>query len=342
MEFKEFTAGADDNDRRLDRVIRKIAEKENLSGLYKAIRKGLVRLNGKKTDVSEHIFEGDKIRIPEFLLQKEDEDKTSSENKVQPENHNAKAGFQIVFKNEDLLVINKPYDIPVHSAANSLEKSVAEFYRNSFPQKKSISFTPGPLHRLDRKTTGLLAFSMSLNGARWFSENIAKHSIKKIYTAIVQGKVDDAQEWTDFITKEYSTEKSFQTVKVSANPEKLKNSEKNGKNENRSEAKKSLVAKTKIVPIKYFEYKKNPCTLVEIEIQTGRTHQIRSQAAFHGFPLLGDAAYGGKEISAEQDFFLHAKTLIFSENRLPGLPEKLEAKIPFAFEKFCKTDLLNI
>ncbi len=336
MEFKEFTAGTDDNDRRLDRVIRKIAEKENLSGLYKAIRKGLVRVNGKKTEVSGHIFEGDKIKIPEFLLQTKDEDKTSLNNNAQPEKQKINASLDVVFQNEDLLVIDKPYDIPVHSAANSLEKSVVEFYSNNFPQKKSISFTPGPLHRLDRKTTGLLAFSMSLNGARWFSENIADHSIRKIYTAIVQEKLSGTQEWTDFISKEYSKGNAFQTVKVSAKSRETETTE------NPSGTEKSLLAKTKIIPVRYFEYKKVPCTLVEIEIQTGRTHQIRSQAAFHGFPLLGDTAYGGTEIYAEQDFFLHAKTLIFPENRLPGIPEKLEVKIPFAFEKFCKTDLLNI
>lgn len=336
MEFKEFTAGADDNDRRLDRVIRKIAEKENLSGLYKALRKGLVRLNGKKTDVSERVFEGDKIRIPDFLLKKEDENSflansQKSELKNGPEK--TKADFQIIFQNEDFLIINKPYDIPVHGASNSLEKAVVDFYRNNFPQKKSISFTPGPLHRLDRKTTGILAFSMSLTGARWFSENIANHSIKKIYTAVVQGKVLEPQCWTDYISKEYSESKTFQTVKIYAGDEIQENS---------AAQKKSLLAKTKIFPVKYFEYKKNPCTLANIEIETGRTHQIRSQAAFHGFPLLGDTAYGGIKISAEQDFFLHAKTLVFPEERLPDLPEKLEANLPFAFEKFCKTDLLNI
>ncbi len=336
MEFKEFTAGIDDNDRRLDRVVRKISGKENLSGLYKAIRKGLVRLNGKKTDVSEHIFIGDKIRIPEFLLQKDDKNPEKGQSLLHSQRQRKLPDFQVVFQNEDLLVINKPYDISVHGSSDSLEKAVLEFYKDNFPQKKSISFTPGPLHRLDRKTTGLLAFSMSLTGARWFSENIANHSIKKIYTAIVQGKLSGPQGWTDFVSKDYSAEKTFRTVKVSDTPEKTENFA------NQKKESKSLMAKTKIVPIKYFEYKKNPCTLVEIEIQTGRTHQIRSQSAFHGFPLLGDTAYGGTKILAEQDFFLHAKTIIFPKERISGLPEKLEAKVPFAFEKFCKTDLLNI
>ncbi len=340
MEFKEFTAGKDDNDRRLDRVIRKIAEKENLSGLYKAIRKGLVRLNGKKTDASEHIFEGDKIKIPEFLLQKKDENSEPEKNKKQPgeksESQKANYDFQIIFQNDDFLVINKPYDVPVHGAKNSLEKSVIEFYRNNFPHEKSISFTPGPLHRLDRKTTGIIAFSMSLKGARWFSENIANHSIKKIYTAVLQGKIPEPQNWTDFITKEYSEEKTFQTVKISGKAERTEKSGNHGNTGN------FLLAKTKIIPIKYFEYKKIPCTFAEIEIQTGRTHQIRAQSAFHGFPLLGDTAYGGTKITAEQDFFLHAKTLIFPEERIPGLPEKLESNLPFAFEKFCKTNMLNI
>lgn len=322
MDFKEFTAGSDDNDRRLDRVIRKISGKENLSGLYKAIRKGIVKLNGKKTDASQRIFEGDKIEIPSFLL------------KTETNPQNQKTDLLIVFQNEDLLVINKPYDIPVHGSANSLEKSAAEFYRRNFPHRKSISFTPGPLHRLDRKTTGLLAFSLSLKGARWFSENIASHSIKKIYTAVLQGKISGAQSWNDFISKEYSEKKSFQTVKVSAE---IKNEP-----ENTEENLKFLAAKTKIRPVKYFSFNGTECTLAEIEIETGRTHQIRAQAAFHGLPLLGDTAYGGIKISAEQDFFLHAGKLVFPEERLEGLPEKLEAKLPPAFEKFCKTATLNI
>lgn len=321
MDFREFTAGADDDNRRLDRIIRKISGKENLSGLYKAIRKGLVKLNGKKTEVSEHVFKGDKIKVPEFLLQDE-----SSENKKSCSVCAKKTDFQIIFQNEDLLVINKPYDVPVHGSADSLEKSAVEFYREKFPEKKSISFTPGPLHRLDRKTTGLLAFSMSLAGARWFSENIASHSIKKVYSAVFQGKITEAQKWTDFISKEYSEESSFQTVKVAGT----------------QLSEKYAVAETEIFPLRHFEYKGIPCTIADIEIKTGRTHQIRAQAAFHGFPLLGDTAYGGTEITAGQDFFLHAKTLFFPENRLPGLPRKLDAKPPFAFEKFCKTYLLNI
>ena len=317
MDFKEFTATEDDNDRRLDRIIRKIVPKENLSDLYKAIRKGLIKVNGKKSENNAHILKGDIIKIPSFFFTE------SSINTHLNTQQNDKTPFkkndedlQIIFINKDLLVINKPYDIAVHGTSNSLEKKVVDFYKKNFPDKTSLSFLPGPLHRLDRKTTGLLAFSMSLNGARWFSENIANHSIKKIYISILQGKILQKQKWSDYIAKEYSTEKTFQTVFVSSVKKDTFN-----------------LAITTISPIKYFDYKNIPCTLAEIEIETGRTHQIRSQAAFHGFPLLGDTAYGGKKINEEENFFLHAKTLLFPNERLEGFPLKLEAELPSSFKK---------
>ncbi len=317
MDFLEFTAGNDDNDRRLDKILRKIAGQKNLSGIYKAIRKGLVRLNGKKTDFSEKVFAGDKIKIASFLLENENSIKQT---KKSPENSNAdkkeyKPDFQIIFENKDILVVNKPYDVTVQGSDDSLNKKVLEYYKASRSSSSSLAFSPGPLHRLDRKTTGLLVFSMSLDGARWFSKNIAEHTITKIYLAVVQGNLLKTERWNDFIKKDSSEKsKGFKTVEISKE-----------KSDDFADAKE---AATEAKPLKHFKISGIECTLVQFHIFTGRTHQIRAQSAFHGFPLFGDTAYGGIKTNAEQDFFLHASELVFPKERLSGIPEKLEAQMP--------------
>lgn len=306
MDFIEFTAGSDDDGRRLDRIIKKLLKGENLSGLYKAIRKGLIKVNEGKKSPSDKILKGDKIKIANFLIPNQNlQEINSKKNLYKPD-------FDIIFENQDILIINKPYDKTVQGSKNSLNNQIVEYYNATRNTNESISFTPGPLHRLDRKTTGLLAFSMSLKGAKWFSENLKNHKITKIYCGIIQGKLQKAEIWNDFIKKDFSSKSAFQTVKVAK--------------ENQEDFFESKSAITKVIPLKYETIFNTECTIAQFHIFTGRTHQIRSQSAFHGFPLLGDISYGGKKINAEQDFFLHAEMLIFPKERLAGLPEKIEIK----------------
>lgn len=310
MEFKEFTAGPDDSDRRLDRVIRKFVQQDSLSGIYKAIRKGLVKVNDKKTDASNHIFQGDVIKIAEFLLNRDD-------SAVIENNLKKPFPYEIILQTDDLLFINKPYDIAVHGSVDSLENIVAQWYKSSGLSSNSLSFKPGPLHRLDRKTTGLLAFSLSLKGARWFTENISTHCIAKKYNGIVEGIISEKQDWIDYISKDFDNDSSFQTVSIS--------SEKNDG---------SKKAVTHVKPISSGSITGRPYTFVEFDIETGRTHQIRSQSALHGHPLAGDTAYNGKPISAKRDFFLHAAELVIPKENPLGLPEKIQCPIPADFKDF--------
>ena len=92
---------------------------------------------------------------------------------------------------------------------------------------------------------------------------------------------------------------------------------------------------TKITPVKYGKYKNIDITFVEIEIKTGRMHQIRAQASLHNHPLLGDTAYGGLKIEDfSQDFFLHAKELIFPSENPINLPNTVNATLPKPFIEF--------
>ena len=321
MDFLEFNAGIDDNDRRIDKVLRNFIKDVPLSSIYKYIRKNLIKINNKKTTQDYRVKTGDIISIAAFIINDFSENQSESNNLQKNEETNLKKDLEIVFQNEDILILNKPYDILVHGSDNSLDKQVENYYKKINQNKsKSLSFTPGPLHRLDRKTTGLLSFSLSLNGARWFSENIKNHTIQKKYVSVVQNKLLHQEEWIDYIEKKSDKDNSkFHKVEVS----KLKEND---------EQKKCI---TKITPVKYGKYKNKDITFVEIEIKTGRMHQIRAQASLHNHPLLGDTAYGGLKLEDfSQDFFLHAKDLIFPSENPINLPKTVNATLPQPYLEF--------
>lgn len=321
MDFLEFNAGIDDNDRRIDKVLRNFIKDVPLSSIYKYIRKNLIKINNKKTTQDYRVKTGDVISIAAFIINDFSENQSESNNLQKNEETAFQKNLEIVFQNEDILILNKPYDVLVHGSDNSLDKQVENYYKKINQNKsKSLSFTPGPLHRLDRKTTGLLSFSLSLNGARWFSENIKNHTIQKKYVSVVQNRLLHQEEWIDYIEKKSDKDNSkFHKVEVS----KLKEND---------EQKKCI---TKITPVKYGKYKNKDITFVEIEIKTGRMHQIRAQASLHNHPLLGDTAYGGLKLEDfSQDFFLHAKELIFPSENPINLPKIVNATLPQPFLEF--------
>lgn len=314
MDFKDFTAGINDNDRRLDKIIRNFIKNASLPEIYKALRKGLIKVNRKKCKPEIHIFEGDVISIASFLIDNQNIKNNKSMKKTSAINKS-----YIIFENSDLLILNKPYDINVHGDDNSLDKQVLDYF-NLKNQNTSLSFTPGPLHRLDKKTTGLIAFSFSLNGARWFAENIKNHSITKIYYAIMEGIIDSADRWEDLITNKNENSEGFYKVTAS--------------NDETDEDSKTAI--TEVKPLAYGKYNDRNITFMEIHILTGRKHQIRAQSALHGHPLLGDTTYGGsKIIDNKQSLFLHAGKLMIPSNPL-GLPEILKVPLPESFQQFLK------
>lgn len=304
MDFVDFPISQNDLDRRIDKIIRKFIPEISLSLVYKDLRKGLIKVNSKKVKEDYRVQSGDIVNIASFLLETTDN---------QPDIQKTEISLplpEIVFKNQHILLINKPYDSLVHGSETSLDKAVLNYYKNNI-KDNSLSFTPGPLHRLDRKTTGLLAFSLSLQGAHWFSEHIKDHSIQKFYAAIAEGKVNKKEHWEDFIQKDENKNKSFKTVTASS-------SKKTGDEK---------LASTDIEPIAYGNYAGKTVTLIKLNIHTGRTHQIRAQSALHGHPLLGDTAYGGKKLpDSKQDFYLQAYCLKIPENPIE-LPDEIKIEL---------------
>ena len=313
MEFLQYTAGVDDDGRRIDRVIRIFLKTIPMTEIYKLIRKGLIRVNGKRVECNYRIKKDDEIKIPRFSA-----DSASSTSKLSISADISDVND--VFKNSYVRVINKPYGMSVHGGGcvsggtPSLEQIVnAQFV----PENESLSFRPGPLHRIDRHTTGLVVFSQNHKGAMIFSEMLQKHQIKKEYLAVLSGNLKTEATWEDLIENEEDS-MSFYTVKVGE-----------GK-----------LARTKVKPIAHGEFSGSDITLTIIEIDTGRKHQIRSQCAYHKFPLLGDTAYNNKKAMENNGrFYLHSWRMTFPSDNQIELPETITAPLPTNFQNFIRNHL---
>lgn len=322
MEFIRFKTGKDDEGRRLDRIAKKLLSEENLSQLYKALRNGLIKVNEKKQKGEYRIQKGDEIKIASFLAENAVPADKKNQEKITPLPEE-----WIVIRTQELLFLNKPYDLPVQKSKageRALNVLVQEDY--DFQNiRKSLSFRTGPLHRLDRRTTGLIAFSQNLEGAQAFSKAIQEHRIKKTYLAIVEGALEQTETWTEKISrneKDLNSSK-FHTVSVD------------------SDSKNSKESNTTAIPIAYGKYKGIQVSLVKFIISTGRTHQIRATSAYHSHPLLGDTVYGARQISEKQLLFLHSYSLEFQEN-LFSLPKKIVCSPGENFVSVLKSALINL
>lgn len=323
MEFVQYRTGSDDVGRRLDKVLRILFPDTPLSQFYSSLRKGLIRINEKKVRQDYHISEGDVIYVAVFL------DFCKRDTSVSTISPSDGCEISCIFRNEHLLFLNKPYDMPVHETDSFKGQTLNRYVIDHYPAKEgSLSFTPGPLHRLDRKTTGIIAFSQSINGARIFTELLKKHEIKKYYLTVVEGIFSEELTFIDEISRDTGdNEHSFHTVTASAWQDEISDGITHKK------------AITTVKPIDCGTFNGKPFTFAEVAIETGRTHQIRSQCAAHGYPLLGDTAYGGLRLNG---FFLHACRLEIPQPNALGLPKILVAPLPERFTVFLEKYLPTV
>ncbi|MDR2796931.1 MAG: RluA family pseudouridine synthase [Treponema sp.] len=290
-----MTIAPDDEGRRLDRLLRKALPKLPLSALHRLLRKKQVLLDGMPAEASVRPKAGSIITIPK---------------EAAPVSHDSPPAYQprtpipILWEGTGVLVLNKPAGLTVHGPA-SLDTLVRSYLAERLPP--SLSFRPGPIHRLDTPTSGIILFSTTLKGAQYFSTLIRERQVKKQYLALVDGKLEAPSRWEDLLIRDRNTGKTRVT-------------------ENQAVA--AQDAETAVFPLATT----SRYSLILAAIHTGRTHQIRAQAAFHGHPLAGDRKYGGS--FQPGGLLLHAYTLEFPVTEATkgmGLPETLKAPLPDAF-----------
>ena len=310
----ELITGENDSGRRLDRILRKALPDYPLPLIHRLLRQKLVLLNGKPGKAQDHVENGVTITISSIGVSKneninknEDKNTAAQTGKKEKNNRNILFTDSILWQDSDLLAVNKPKGIAVHGQ-DSLETQVRSYLKEKILE--SLSFKCGPLHRLDKPTSGIVVFSKSLEGARLFSSLIQERKIKKTYLAIVEGIIEKEEIWQDELFHDKRRKKTY-----------IGGSH-NGKN-----------AVTNIYPLSSI----NGLSLIRAEIITGRTHQIRSQAASRKHPLAGDIKYRGRKFNKpaangneqtaingknKADFYLHAwKLEFFKHTIIAPLPE---------------------
>ena len=272
---RKFIIGPNDSGRRADRILRILYKDMPLSMIYRLFRDGAVRVSGKKADGSLRVENGQTIEVRLLDTPKN----SASDRRV----HDAPgktfdaarfAGI-ILIETPDIVVVNKPRGVLTHGEGGIDETAKAYFAER---MSQSLSFTPAPLHRLDRNTSGALAVSASLAGAAAFSLALREGRVGKLYIAVLGGELPENQTWIDELSRDDAT-KTSRVDEAGAR------------------------AEAQAIPVLV----QSGLTLAIIRLGTGRTHQIRAQAAARGYALAGDAKYGGSPLSG--GYVLHCAVL---------------------------------
>ncbi len=267
------------------------------SRVYRLLRKGEVRVNRKRVDAEYRITAGDEVRLPPVRIDSTSEPARPS-SRLQDLIERA-----VIFQDKHLLVINKPPGVAVHGGSG-MSYGVIEALRASRPRE-----TLELVHRLDRDTSGCLAVARDRATLTSLHALIRDSGMHKTYLALVSGSWQLGTKRIDAPLSTDGRQHGERHVRVAA-------------------AGKASVSVFK--PVQFFG---SLATLMEVDIPTGRTHQIRVHAAFAGHPLLGDDKYGDRERNAElkshglKRIFLHAQSVAFDWPG-SGVPFHVSAPLP--------------
>lgn len=302
-----------------------------MSFIYKMLRKKNITLNGKKSDGKELLFTGDEVSFffsDETYEKFTKADTASHELKLNSytEAYNRLKGIEILYEDSDVLFLNKPSGVLSQKAQDS-DLSANEWMIGYLLQKGEINeaslsgFKPSVCNRLDRNTSGILLCGKSLVGSRELNRLIKMREVHKFYQLFVKGNLEKEEVLEGYLTKDEKHNKvSLQ----------------------KQETAESTYIKTSYKPISHGK----KITFVEVELFTGKTHQIRAHLASIKNPLVGDYKYGDatfnqyfKEKYGVKSQLLHAVRMEFPEKceALPNLSGMvLKSPLPVEFEGILK------
>ncbi|HUX14193.1 MAG TPA: RluA family pseudouridine synthase [Spirochaetia bacterium] len=289
--YRKLIAGTNDGGKRIDAVLRRALPHLPLSRIYRALRNGEIRIDGLRARADRRIDAGATIEVSERLIGDTTPEGDRESCQLQETDTGSVAGM-IVRETPNLVVLNKPRGVPVQGGGNIRSLPLDEQVRRYLASKieSSLSFHPGPLHRLDRNTSGLVVFSVSVEGARRFTRALRTGEVRKFYLALLAGRLPGTAIWRDALIR---NEVRRITEVAAVGPE-----------SSRENAARAKAAETRVTPLFSAATPSGPRTLALCRIVTGRTHQIRAHAAAHGYPLVGDRKYGGPP--GEGGYTLHA------------------------------------
>ncbi|HKS58750.1 MAG TPA: RluA family pseudouridine synthase [Steroidobacteraceae bacterium] len=294
-----------DDGQRLDNFLMRTLGAVPRSLVYRILRTGEVRVNGRRAKPAYRVVAGDRIRLPPIQGAKQAGDADSV--KAPSKSLREFVAAAVIFEDRDLIVVNKPAGVAVHGGSG-VSFGVIEALRAVHPELKELEL----VHRLDRETSGCLLVARRRAILRDLHAQLRGREMDKRYLALVAGRWPFGSKTIDLPLKTNLKQGGERVVRVHDEGQE---------------------AVTTFTPIEQFG---KAATLLDIALGTGRTHQIRVHAAHAGYPVAGDEKYGDREKDAKlKEFglsrmFLHAASLTFRKSEAPftvtaPLPPELES-----------------
>lgn len=265
--------GINEAGQRLDKFLRKYLKDVPLSAIYKALRKGDIRVNGSKGKENTFVELGDEIVIKYIYTDAPDIKKTID--LIEPE-------FKVTFEDKNILLVEKWPGILIHKDDEGEEETLTNQVLSYLVQKgeynpeEELTFSPSPVNRLDRNTPGIVIYAKNYQALKALNEMTRDNNIKKDYLALVNGRIKDG------------TYKAFMDKREDINYTTIYNKESSG-------------TKNIEMGVKTIE-SSGAYSFIELDLKTGRSHQLRAHLSHLGNPIVGDNKYGSKE---DNSFFVN-------------------------------------
>ncbi len=274
--MKQFNIGENDSGQRLDKFLAKLFKDVPMGMIYKWIRKKRVKVGGKKCGISYMLQKGDLLELyinDEFF----DEDKKTVKKSLP---------LDIVYEDQNLIIADKPSGVAAHGEADSLLDRVQSylFEKGEYDPKREYTFAPSLCNRIDKNTSGLVIAAKNAAALRTINEKLKNREIDKFYVAKVEGELNPKTGIIEGYTKKNEKDRKMEFY--------------------RTEVKGSKYCKT--------SYRVLNGGLVEVQLVTGRTHQIRASFAAIGHPLAGDVKYGAAKNNRKDFQMLRAYKIEFN------------------------------
>lgn len=264
------------------------------------IKDGVVLLDEKNVKVSAKVKVGQVISMPdEYVAEK---DATIKAEDIE---------LDIIYEDEDIVVVNKAKDMVVHPAAGNWSGTLVNAMLGKYElSDENGDVRPGIVHRLDKNTTGVMVVAKNNLAHNKLAEQIQNHNFKKIYLALVRGVVKENEAIIELPIGRHPTDRKKMAV-----------------------VKGGRESYTKFKVLERF----NGYTLLEVELKTGRTHQIRVHMSHIGYPIVGDDVYSnGKNPFGATSQMLHSSVLGIT-HPTTGEYVEFKAELPKEFEEVLKT-----
>lgn len=273
--MREFSINKNDAGQRMDKFLTKAVPALPKNLMYKYIRLKRIKLNGKRCEISTKLSEGDNVQLyinDEFFPEKRDEAHRFL---------NAPKDIEIVYEDENILLCDKPCGLVVHEdesgEADTLIDRVLHYLydKGEYDPDTENSFTPALCNRIDRNTSGIVICAKNAESLRVLNQKVKDRELEKLYLCVTAGIPNKkSAELKAFHRRDEKTK----VVRVEDKP---------------FPGSKTMITRYKTLA----ENKQSGLALLEVDLVTGRTHQIRAHLAHIGYPLLGDGKYGSNKIN---------------------------------------------